>query len=327
MNLLFAASLLFFIVLCFIPRLTTGRRTKVPKVRCFKVYNAGRNSCRKKMPGRYTLNDCCEGKKGAAYQESKKGKKKCLPCTTEENWSAWSAWKECNSPCGLGIKRRTRKCLDENNIGCPGSQSEKKNCVNRDRPHCPIDGGWSDWGNWSICSVTCGEGLQVRYRSCTNPKPRYGGRDCQGLRDGKQSCEDTRHCPINGGWSDWAAWSSCSVTCDIGWERRARKCNNPKPKYGGLPCDKNKAAEKRSCSTYTSCDGSGSGSGSGDSSGSSGDGLGSGDASGSGRVVVEAMDQKRDEGSTVNRVEESTIKTGNDFEFSEPSTLVSLAKT
>jgi len=39
----------------------------------------------------------------------------------------------------------------------------------------PIDGGWS---NWSACSVPCGGGIQTR--TCTNPAPAYGGKDCEG---------------------------------------------------------------------------------------------------------------------------------------------------
>ncbi|CAB4000668.1 iron-sulfur NUBPL-like [Paramuricea clavata] len=58
-----------------------------------------------------------------------------------------------------------------------------------------LHGRWSDWGNWTVCSVTCGKGRQLRFRSCTNPKPPFGGRDCKGAREGKQDCMDTPHFP------------------------------------------------------------------------------------------------------------------------------------
>ena len=38
-----------------------------------------------------------------------------------------------------------------------------------------MDGGWSEFGE---CSTSCGPG--IRYRNCTNPKPAFGGLDCQG---------------------------------------------------------------------------------------------------------------------------------------------------
>ena len=29
--------------------------------------------------------------------------------------------------------------------------------------------GWSQWGSWSVCSTTCGEGEMLRSRTCTGP--------------------------------------------------------------------------------------------------------------------------------------------------------------
>ncbi|KAH0621301.1 hypothetical protein JD844_022440 [Phrynosoma platyrhinos] len=41
---------------------------------------------------------------------------------------------------------------------------------------------------------------------------------------------------INGGWSFWGGWSSCSRDCELGFRTRKRTCTNPEPKNGGLPC-------------------------------------------------------------------------------------------
>ena len=43
-----------------------------------------------------------------------------------------------------------------------------------------VDGGYTDW-SISECSVTCGGGTQTLTRTCTNPPPSNGGKDCSGL--------------------------------------------------------------------------------------------------------------------------------------------------
>ena len=55
-----------------------------------------------------------------------------------------------------------------------------------------VNGGYSDWGPYSMCSKTCGGGVQMRKRTCTNPPPAHGGKDCSTL--GPQT--STRECNI-----------------------------------------------------------------------------------------------------------------------------------
>ena len=50
-------------------------------------------------------------------------------------------------------------------------------------------GGWSGWSSWTECSVTCGEGEQLRSRTCTAPAPAHGGHDCIGDSIGKRACQ------------------------------------------------------------------------------------------------------------------------------------------
>ena len=57
-----------------------------------------------------------------------------------------------------------------------------------------VNGGWSNWGLWGGCSLTCGGGVQTRTRICTNPSPARGGVDCQGHSSQSQSC-NTKGCP------------------------------------------------------------------------------------------------------------------------------------
>ena len=61
---------------------------------------------------------------------------------------------------------------------------------------------------------------------------------------------------VNGGWSTWTAWSTCSKTCDnIEGERtRTRLCNNPEPSHGGANCGSDNS-ETDVCSEDTPCPG------------------------------------------------------------------------
>ncbi|XP_019645297.1 PREDICTED: receptor-type tyrosine-protein phosphatase U-like [Branchiostoma belcheri] len=62
------------------------------------------------------------------------------------------------------------------------------------RTAAPVDGGWSEWGDWSSCSVSCGEGNMTRTRTCDNPSPAYGGRDCEGTASETQTCPGLSAC-------------------------------------------------------------------------------------------------------------------------------------
>ncbi|ELU07350.1 hypothetical protein CAPTEDRAFT_49075, partial [Capitella teleta] len=95
------------------------------------------------------------------------------------------------------------------------------------------DGGWGEWGEYSECSVTCGDGTMFRTRECNNPEPSGDGEDCIGLARETVPCTHT--CLVDGGWTEWT-WTECSVTCGSGDKSASRKCTNPKPAYGGAEC-------------------------------------------------------------------------------------------
>lgn len=53
---------------------------------------------------------------------------------------------------------------------------------------------------------------------------------------------------VNGGWSGWRPWSSCTRTCAGGSQRRSRTCTNPPPRNGGANCQGSNF-QARQCNT------------------------------------------------------------------------------
>nr|XP_043882163.1 A disintegrin and metalloproteinase with thrombospondin motifs 13 isoform X3 [Solea senegalensis]XP_043882164.1 A disintegrin and metalloproteinase with thrombospondin motifs 13 isoform X3 [Solea senegalensis] len=76
----------------------------------------------------------------------------------------------------------------------------KGRCVSPDElgSSVVVHGSWSSWSEFSPCSRTCGGGVRHRTRQCNNPRPAFGGNDCQGpdveaeLCHQQQSCEHTQ---------------------------------------------------------------------------------------------------------------------------------------
>ncbi|KAA8585656.1 hypothetical protein FQN60_004350 [Etheostoma spectabile] len=62
-------------------------------------------------------------------------------------------------------------------------------CVSKTPIPQHVDGDWSPWSQWSMCSRTCGTGVQFRQRKCDNPPPGPGGRHCQKSSVEHKACE------------------------------------------------------------------------------------------------------------------------------------------
>ena len=41
---------------------------------------------------------------------------------------------------------------------------------------------------------------------------------------------------VDGGWTQWSSWSSCSATCGVGSRTRTRNCTDPAPQGDGADC-------------------------------------------------------------------------------------------
>jgi len=100
-----------------------------------------------------------------------------------------------------------------------------------------VDGGYSEWSQWSACLKDCGHSLQGRYRNCTNPKPSGFGADCAvlGSHIATKPCK-LKECPVDGRFGPWTDWSECDKPCKDGKRKRTRKCDKPAPAFGGLIC-------------------------------------------------------------------------------------------
>lgn len=170
----------------------------------------------------------------------------CIP--TDGAWGSYTAWSKCTAECAGGTQYRTRECNNpapaNGGADCVGSNREVRQC-NTDP--CAVDGGWGNYGAWSACSASCGGGSQTRSRKCNDPAPSNGGANCVGPAQQSRDC-NTSPCPVDGGYSDFGAWSACSADCDGGTQSRTRQCNNPAPANGGADCV-GPAVQTQQCNT------------------------------------------------------------------------------
>ena len=62
-----------------------------------------------------------------------------------------------------------------------------------------VDGGWGPFSDWSQCSAPCGGGVQLRNRTCDNPAPKNGGKQCTGVSVEQRTC-NAQQCHGNRGF-------------------------------------------------------------------------------------------------------------------------------
>ncbi|KAI8504958.1 hypothetical protein Bbelb_170670 [Branchiostoma belcheri] len=169
------------------------------------------------------------------------------PCTgscVHGGWSGWTEYTTCSVASGIGKRVRTRTCTNPAPAGggndCPGSDYDVMECAG-DVCNAIVDFEWSAWSDYTACSATCGPGVMTRTRICTctttgNPADN-ATESCGGDSEERTDCSTTPlPCPQHGGWSSWANWTSCPVTCGGGQLFRTRECTNPAPAFGGDDC-------------------------------------------------------------------------------------------
>ncbi|XP_026563705.1 semaphorin-5B [Pseudonaja textilis] len=175
------------------------------------------------------------------------------PCPLPIFWSSWGPWNKCSANCGGGMHSRQRSC--ENGNSCPGCAVEYKTCSPEACPEVRRSTPWTPWTPTNITQSGARQEQRFRY-TC-----RAQLADPHDLQFGRKKTE-SRFCPndgsavcdtdslvddllksgktsiriINGGWSFWGGWSSCTRDCELGFRTRKRMCTNPEPKNGGVPC-------------------------------------------------------------------------------------------
>uniref|UniRef100_A0A4W6ETJ0 Thrombospondin 1 n=1 Tax=Lates calcarifer TaxID=8187 RepID=A0A4W6ETJ0_LATCA len=183
-------------------------------------------------------------------------------------WSHWSPWSSCSVTCGEGVITRIRLCNSPTpQMGGKDCQGEGRQTEVCKKSPCPIDGGWGPWSPWDTCTVTCGGGIQNRKRRCSDPVPKYGGKDCVGDATMSQVC-NKQECPIDGCLSNpcfpgtkctsFADGSFKCGKCPLGYTGNGitckdideckevpdachtyngvHRCENTEPGYNCLPC-------------------------------------------------------------------------------------------
>ena len=76
-----------------------------------------------------------------------------------------------------------------------------------------VDGGWSEWCSFTRCTVSCGGGVRIRNRTCTNPPPEGDGLDCVGPSAelqicNNQSCRKYQEISLSLCRTTWLIWKS-----------------------------------------------------------------------------------------------------------------------
>ncbi|XP_065675920.1 thrombospondin-2-like isoform X2 [Hydra vulgaris] len=104
------------------------------------------------------------------------------------NWSNWTTNESCSSSfcsCSVSMERYCNNPVPANGgHDCFGINVRYL----QNNKICQVNGRWTEWSSWSLCSQPCQGGVKTRFRSCTNPVPKYGGLPCNGSNTNETTC-------------------------------------------------------------------------------------------------------------------------------------------
>jgi len=133
----------------------------------------------------------------------------------------WDQWSACSETCGDGTQTKSYSITVDAESGgneCPHAQgdSETRTC---NLGACPVD-CVGQWGQWSTCSETCGDGTETKSYS-TSVDAANGGNECPHA----QGDSETRTCNLGACPVDcvgqWGQWGACSETCGFGTQTKS----------------------------------------------------------------------------------------------------------
>ncbi|RXM29521.1 Thrombospondin type-1 domain-containing protein 7B [Acipenser ruthenus] len=207
-----------------------------------------------------------------------------IPCPFDCKLSEWSSWSTCSSPCGSGVKVRSKWLREKPFNGgrpCPKLDLKNQPCDPkgvRQRTRHPLrlptaDNTCSEDSqnqscvlntncftyqynvtDWSTCQLSdnavCGQGTRVRLLDCvrSDGKPvelRY----CKQM-DLEKKWKLTIHClvecPVNCQLSQWSPWTECSYSCGLQGQMMRSRSITQQARGEGRPCPAH-LAEARQC--------------------------------------------------------------------------------
>ncbi|XP_033642351.1 A disintegrin and metalloproteinase with thrombospondin motifs adt-1-like [Asterias rubens] len=203
----------------------------------WSLWSSCLGSCGRSSRMRYR--DCSHPESGMICEGPSVDTEPCesKPCPVDGGWGEWSPWSVCSKSCG-GHREKVRACDNpsptDGGLFCIGEMYQINGCESRSE--CPVfprllkvNGGWSQWSVWSLCSTSCGPGLQSRRRHCGRATSLDDVRNpCDGNPTEMRECDrDFQTCfdaLMGVKWGEWEHWSTCSQSCGIGRRLRSRQC-------------------------------------------------------------------------------------------------------
>ncbi|KAF1748497.1 hypothetical protein GCK72_024964 [Caenorhabditis remanei] len=167
------------------------------------------SSCSQTCGGgrRYRIRKCLDDKcDGDDLEKESCNTQKCVSQT-------WGDWLPCSVSCGIGFQIRERLCDGEL---CATANKQARTCNQQQCPSTFSLAVWSEWGEWTTCSATCGEGQQSRERTC-----RRGS--CT-----ETDSSQTRRCvngPCDHSYLPWSDWTACETCSSFDSRKRIAKCD------------------------------------------------------------------------------------------------------